>query len=290
MTFSFPSHIKSDFQGYSVLVRLFQETRELRSDKLILHFYGTQWFEANLCAGLGAILSSIQGAGNEIEFKGHANIQSILSKNGFLAQFGGWKKRDYYSTTIQYRQFDATKIKGFNEYLDRELLAKEDLPRMSELLKKKINKSIYEIFNNCYLHGNCDTAFSCGQYYPTKKRLDFTIADLGHSIRKNVRDFLGNSKLSGAMAIRWAIEEGNTTRSGNIPGGLGFSLIREFLLMNQGKLQIVSSDGYYEVRRGVESVKSFDHTFVGTLVNMEFNINDKYSYALSSEIDVKDIF
>lgn len=288
--FDFPTHIKSDFDGYSVLVTLFHETRNLKRDHLVLVFRDTIWFEANLCAGLGAILTAIKSRSNTVEFRGHSNIQSILSKNGFLAAFGGWKKRDYYSTTIQYKEFAVHDIKLFTQYLSVELLAKEDLPKMSTLLKTKINESIFEIFNNCYLHGSCRQAFSCGQYYPQKRRLDFTIADLGHSIRKNVRDYLKVAELSGADAIRWAVEYGNTTRVGNIPGGLGYSLIRDFIRLNLGKVQVVSADGYWEERNGLEQVRAFPHTFAGTLVNMEFNINDSRTYSLTSVLDPNSIF
>lgn len=290
MIFEFPTHIRSSFIGYSILVDLFHLTRRLHNDHLILIFKNTVWFEANLCAGLGAILTKVESQNNTIEFKGHTNIQSILSKNGFLAKFGGWKKKDYYETTIQYRQFAANDVKLFSKYLEEELLAKPDLPAMSGLLKKKINESIFEIFNNCYLHGNCHSAFSCGQYYPNKKRLDFTIADLGHSIRKNVREYRDTPYLPGVEAIQWAVELGNTTRVGDTPGGLGYGIIREFIGLNLGKVQVVSSDGYWEEKKGHQTSRSFSRTFVGTLVNMEFNINDSSTYSLSSELTPKSIF
>lgn len=59
-------------------------------------------------------------------------------------------------------------------------------------------------------------------------RLNFTIVDLGKTIKTGVNNFL-KKNLSGIEYIAWAVEEGNTTKRGTIPGGLGLSLIREFL-------------------------------------------------------------
>ena len=96
--------------------------------------------------------------------------------------------------------------------------------------------------------------------------------------------------LSGKECILWAVEEGNTTKQGTIPGGLGLSLIRTFLKHNGGLLQIVSSDGYWEQKKGITITKDLEHEFLGTIVNLEFNINDKSYYHLSSEIDTEHIF
>ena len=291
MIFRFPGRVKSNFQGYGVLVDLYDHTRTLKNESVEIDFSQTWWFEANLCAGLGAILADIRSRGNTIMARPpKPRVAEIFAKNGFSALFGAKKALDIYSTTIPFKEFLASGTREFVHYLDDELLSQPDLPKMSDLLKKKINKSIFEIFNNSYLHGGCRTAFSCGQYYPREKRLDFTIADMGHTIRKNVRKYLGESKLSGTAAIRWAVEEGNTTRQGDIPGGLGFSLIREFLKLNEGKIQVVSSDGYWEEKKGVENFSSFPSSFVGTIVNMEFNINDYHSYSLTSELNPSDIF
>jgi hypothetical protein len=103
--------------------------------------------------------------------------------------------------------------------------------------------------------------------------------------------------MSATEAIKWAIKEGNTTKTGNIPGGLGLSLIRKFILLNQGDFQIVSSDGFLSETKGhlltmdLESLNEESMNFMGTIVNLQFNIKDTKSYQLSSEqIDPDDIF
>ncbi|MBU0567558.1 ATP-binding protein [bacterium] len=290
MKHEFPQEISSNFEGYRGLIDFYNKTSALAFDRIILDFAKTTWLEANLIAVLGAILNKVQSGLNEVKIENlSSNIRNVLSRNHFLSHFGGLKIPDYYKTTIKYRKFKRAEEKLFKEYLDGELLSKEAMPDMSSLLRKKINESIFEIFNNAVIHGNCSHIFSCGQYYPQKKRLDFTIVDLGKTIKANVTGYV-NRNLSGKDSIKWAVAEGHTTKQGQIPGGLGLSLIREFLEKNNGKIQIISSDGYWEQEGQGKRDGSFPQTFSGTIVNLEFNIDDKSHYCLLSEIDKDNIF
>jgi len=107
--------------------------------------------------------------------------------------------------------------------------------------KGEIIRSIFEIYSNAVLHGDCLNVYSCGQFYPRKTppRIDFTIVDVGKTIKKNVNNFL-QKELSGIDAIEWALAENNTTKpkEKNIPGGLGLKIICEFARLNNGKVHI----------------------------------------------------
>lgn len=290
MRFEFPNNIRSDFEGYKILTDFYSKTNNLAFSEITLDFGKTQWLEANLIAILGAILNKIQSQLNNVKIVNlSGKTKDILLKNHFLSHFGGLKILDYYGTTIKYRKFKTGEEKLFKEYLDRELLSKKAMPEMSVLLRKKINESIFEIFNNAVIHGDCSHIFSCGQYYPNKKRLDFTIVDIGRTIKANVNSYV-ITNVSGKEAIKWAVTEGKTTKRGQIPGGLGLSLIREFLEKNNGKIQIVSADGYWEQKGGNDTGRDFSQVFPGAIVNLEFNIDDKSHYCLSSEIDKDNIF
>ncbi len=290
MRFKFPKSIKSDFEGYNALMDFYNKTKNLVVEEIILDFDDTKWLEANLIAILGAILNKAQSELNDVRIENLSkNIKDLFSRNLFLSHFGGLQIPDYYETTIKYRKFKITEEKLFKDYLDRELLSKKAMPDMSILLRKKISESIFEIFNNAVIHGHCDNIFSCGQYYPNKKRLDFTIVDIGKTIKINVNDYM-KKNFSGKSAIEWAVTEGNTTKQEAIPGGLGLSLIREFLKKNSGKIQIISADGYWEQKENSENSNVFSLSFPGTVVNLEFNIEDRNYYCFSSEINEKEIF
>jgi hypothetical protein len=214
--------------------------------------------------------------------------QEKIFKKTRYSYFGGESLPDRYQTTVEYRKYKASEIGSFENYLEKKLLAHHAIPKMSALLRKKIKESILEIFNNATMHGNCESVFSCGQYYPQQNRLDFTIVDIGNTILNNVQDYLRRN-VSGKEAIEWAVSEYNTTRIGNIPGGLGFTLIRDFLRKNGGKIQVASADGYWYENKDNSSSKDLHYFFKGTAVNLEFNVNDQCSYCLNIEIEDTDI-
>jgi hypothetical protein len=292
MQIPFPKEIQSSYEGYKQLLDFYGKIKDCFADDVVIDFQRTTWFDANLLSILGAILNKAKGNLNDIELVNinSDRIELLWQRNHFLSHFGGYKLPDFYQSTIKYRKFKIAEEKVFKDYLDSELLSKKAMPDMTLLLRKKINESIFEIFNNAVIHGNCKNIFSCGQYYHRYKKLDFTIVDLGITIKANVKNYL--KKKLNQNSICWAVQEGNTTKKGNIPGGLGLSLIRSFLSVNQGKIQIVSADEYLEQDvDGQIHVSTFSGEFPGTIVNLEFNLNDRHSYCLASEqINPEDIF
>ena len=131
--------------------------------------------------------------------------------------------------------------------------------------------------------------FSCGQLFPRKGLLNFTVADLGVGIRQNIQDYAGLD-LAAEDAIVWATEENNTTRRGPIPGGLGLKLLREFIELNGGCLQIVSVAGFWQTENGTVSTARLGHPFPGTVGYIGINTADMNSYSLASELDADEIF
>jgi len=213
----------------------------------------------------------------------------------FLSCFGEEKVTDLNRTTISYTEFTLDKGTGFKEYIRENLLRKEDFPKLSTLAEKKINESIFELFENARTHGDCEKIHTCGQYFPRKTppRIDMTIVDMGQTIKNNVNNYLqkiGKNELSGSQAIEWALVKGNTTKVVDNPGGLGLDVIFEFIKLNNGKIQIVSSDGYWEFRRGATQSRLFAGEFPGTIANIEFNLDDRSYYQLKSEISLNEIF
>jgi len=129
---------------------------------------------------------------------------------------------------------------------------------------------------------------ACGQLFPKKDRLEFSISDLGIGIRMSILQ-MGDIDFTAAKAIQWAIAGRNTTRRGATPGGSGLKILREFVKKNNGRIQIVSDKGYWELNRGEERLKTLEHPFPGTVVNLEFNTADPKSYRLASEAQAQDI-
>jgi len=281
----------SNYEGYQSLIKLNHSVMNSNDREVVLNFKNNTWFEANLFAILGAIRSSAEDQKKTVVLKNMGvDLQKVLIRNKFLSDSES-NLPDAKETIITFQKFTPYKDIEFMDYILNELLSKPDFPKHSKLLGKKINESIFEIFENARTHGHCKYIHTCGQYYPNDaiKRLDMTIVDMGRTIKSNVNEYLRSNK-SGSEAIQWALVEGHTTKTEDVPGGLGLNIIFEFIKLNKGKVQIISSDGYWEYNENNTISELFQDSFPGTIVNIEFNLDDRDYYKLIEEISLDDIF
>lgn len=275
--------VNSSMPGFSSLAELNAALDAYSFDTIDLSFARCTWFDANMSAPLGVVLARAVDNFNSVELKEfRPKVEEILSKNAFLAGFGFAKRSDIYGTTIPYRRFTTADDRYFAEYLNGHLRGK-DLPRMTPALSARFRNSILELFVNAAMHSESRLGiFACGQYFPRKHRLDFCVADAGIGMRRKIYKELG-LKMNSDRAIEWALQEGHTTRKGKVPGGLGLKLIREFIGLNKGRIQIVSDRGYWEFNANGETLARMDRGFPGTVINIEINTGDTCSYCLRGE-------
>jgi anti-anti-sigma regulatory factor len=283
---------RSDFDGYNKLLKLHSVCKESFLDNIRLDFSKVDWFDANLCAVLGALINQWQRNLNSVELRAlKTKIEDVFSKNWFLKSFGKTAIQDTYSTTVPYKRFKLEEAGAFIPYFG-EILNRADFVVLSDEAKKKLTQHFLEIFMNAK-HSDKYEVYCCGQYYPQKYKLDFTIVDIGKTIKENVNRYL-NSNKNGAEAIDWALEKGNTTKQieDGVPGGLGLDIISKFITMNKGCLQIISDDGFFEIADGKRKFRNFADglLFPGTIVNVEFNLSDTSHYIAESEIPKKIVF
>ena len=174
--------IRNDFQSYQQLINLYTSNNEKLFEIIDINLSG--WFSANSSSILGAILTKFQNELNTVHiFAGGS--ENILERNGFLSHFGHPKKIDYNNTTIPYQVLSTEDDRYFNNYVFKEFISRPDLPNMTEALKRRLAESIYEIFINAKMHSQTEKIFICGQFFPAKKKIVFTITDIGIGI-KNV--------------------------------------------------------------------------------------------------------
>ena len=275
--------IRSNELGFSRLAVLAAALDSHLLDIVDVDFSACTWFDANMSAPLGVVFAHALDNLNTLKPCGLRQVvEAILAKNHFLTGFGFPEKADTPGTTIPYHRFSATDDRYFAAYLNRHLRGK-DLPIMSEALSQRFKNSILEIFVNAAMHSDSKLGiFACGQYFPQQNRLDFCVADAGLGVRRKIYKELG-LKMNSDKAINWALQEGNTTRKGSVPGGLGLKLIREFIAMNKGRIQIVSDRGYWEFSPRGETLTRMDTSFPGTVINIEINTADTSSYRLRAE-------
>lgn len=290
MRFALPA-IHHDRDGFAILARFHAEAENCFLDDIEIDMKATTWFDADMCAAFGAILYYLGTRLNSIHLVNiNSDIERILSKNGFLSHYGRKKIPDNWGTTVAYQRFDAGDNRYFREYVENEFIHRSEIPKMSSGLLKKFRKNIYEIFDNAEVHSETQWGvFSCGQFFPKKNRLDFTVADLGVGMHRKVCDHI-QGDLSPEQAISWATAEQNTTKVDNIPGGLGLKLLREFIDLNGGCIQIASDAGYWQRKNRKTNTSALPQRFPGTVVSVEINTADDSSYRLSSEVASNEIF
>jgi hypothetical protein len=96
--------------------------------------------------------------------------------------------------------------------------------------------------------------------------------------------------MSDPRAIEWAMQDYNTTRQGDIPGGLGSKLLRDFIRLNKGKLVIASNGGFWCQSGTDVKMNRLSYAFPGTAVLLEVNTADKGQYDLASPPHPRDIW
>jgi hypothetical protein len=156
------------------------------------------------------------------------------------------------------------------------------IPKLSLKLRKEIVENLWEIVNNGLVHGESSKGVSsAGQFYPTMGYFEMAFYDAGLGIPNVVRGFGAvPAHISDADCIRWAIQMGNTTKP---PGGLGLHLLREFLKVNRGSIQIVSGNGYFgQFGSDTASYQTLRNPIAGTLVNIRVVFDNKL-YQLEGE-------
>ena len=283
--------VRNDLTGFEELLHFHKKTEDCFADDVTVDMSNTSWFDADMCAPFGAILYKMGESLNSIEFTGlQEKVQEILLKNGFLSYYGHSKAPDKWATTIPYHRFAAKDDRYFASYIEEKLMHRAEIPRMSEGLQKKFRENIFEIFNNAVTHSQTKLGiFTCGQFYPKRHEINFAVADLGIGIWQNVKEHTG-MEMAPEDAIDWATEGQNTTRKGQIPGGLGLKLLREFIDLNGGSIQIVSQTGYWKREKKITKKLRLNREFPGTVVNVKINTADANSYCLKSELSEDDIF
>ncbi|MCD8417978.1 hypothetical protein J2Q11_09920 [Tenacibaculum finnmarkense genomovar finnmarkense] len=288
VSFSLPQKITSNIKGFEELFEFRQKILSSKRNNIKVSFENIDFFEPILCSVLGAIFEDIENKSKKLEYVNLyklAKLDSIFIRNSFIPRFFKKEYKDSFTEKdkeIPYKKFSIDESEKYNDFIKKEVLEKPNFPLHSEKLGDKIKENIFEIFENARTHGKCNYIHTCGHF--KNNRLSIAIVDSGISIINNVKNHLKDKQIKSCDCIQWAMEKGNTTKNGNIPGGLGLDIIFQFINLNKGRAQILSSDGYWELKSGKEPIKEIlKYGFDGTIAILEFNLNDNNSYQLTSE-------
>ncbi|KFL33151.1 MULTISPECIES: hypothetical protein [unclassified Sulfurospirillum] len=254
---------------------------------------------------------SIIGMGLEIVKNRDIQIQLILPRRqtvlismrkiGFLSAFMKEQDaKDTFKTMIRYTNIPLAnydlQLQEFHQYFIQQFTGK--VANLSPKLLNKILQKILELFSNVFRHSESALGLFCsGQFYPSNEKFNFTIVDNGVTIKTNVnrylfKQFIKNrstteklfgkkfQSLRGDEAIQWALQDTHSTTG---KGGLGLSLLMDFIKISEGSIEIISNDGYYSIKDGIEVSKTLESSFEGTLISIELNTQSNQYYFLQEE-------
>jgi len=159
------------------------------------------------------------------------------------------------------------------------------LPALSKKLSKRIVENLWEIVHNGILHGKSSNGVSAaGQFYPQMGYFEVAFCDNGLGIVNTVRNHgVVTSSEPDSECIKWAIQKGNSTMPAGTSAGLGLHLLREFLRVNCGSIQIVSGEGYFgQFGEESPSYLTLRNSIAGTLVNLRV-VFDNNLYQMKGE-------
>lgn len=268
--------------GFSTLARLHHQLLRAPAAPLLLDCQELNWLDAHLCAPLAAILASAASRLQPVaQFTNLvSDVQLSLARSGLLTPYGYNIVQDRYHTALPLRQFRNGDVRFYEQA--KVWLSHEKLPKMTPKARALLEQSVNELFANVDEHARSPLgAFTCGQYFPKQNRLKFALSDVGIGIPERVRSLDRNVGFDDERALRWVLA-GNSTRQ-HLPGGSGLQVVKGFIHMNGGCLQVVSGRVFYEYDRRGESTSLLSVGSLGTTVGLEVDTADDAVYCVDGE-------
>jgi hypothetical protein len=232
--FIVPERLNGNKIGFEALANFATHTNHLQYSEVTIDFKCCTFIQGNLCAIIGSIIKDLQSRNNSVRIVNvRDEIRGLLKRNGFLYHYQYDDKTfDDRNTCIPYSIFSLEDEERATIFFLSQIFDKPKMPQMSPKAKKRVISNIFEICVNAVTHSGCTVVHCCGQVYRGQlSRAIISFVDMGITIKQNVNNHLGADK-SGTDCILWAMEEGNTTREGNTPGGLGLNEVYQLIDMN----------------------------------------------------------
>ena len=269
-------------QDFDRLFRIWNEANDYFED-VRFDFTSCRFLRPNAVAFLGGLARLIESRLGSATFDWstlhNSWVRTTIRQNGFASTFGD-PSAPWDGTSIPYREDSALDMNGIMDYLTYDWLGKGwGKTHLSERVRDAIAGKMWEIYNNAFEHSNSEIGvFSCGQHFQKKNELCLSAIDFGLGIPAKIRNFAVTDpraqSLPSDICLRWAFTRGKSTAIGGVARGLGLDLLKEFVRINQGKLEIYSNDGYAIVDKDGERYANCNHTFEGTFVHITLRCDE----------------
>lgn len=281
--------INDDAHDYAALFDLARDVAATRWQAR-LDFTTCAFLRQNAVAFLGGLARMAHHRGGRLEFAWdtlQAPVATNLAQNGFMFAFRG-NRRGWDGNSIPFHADDAAKAHDFASYLRRKWIGPKWV-NVSDALADRIVGTVAEIYLNAFDHAASPVGITCcGQFYPKRKELKLTLVDFGVGIPANVRTFM-QGPISASLwtpesCMEWAFQRGTSTKTGASGGpcGLGLDLLRSFVRVNGGNLEMFSHEGHALITPASDQFSTCASFFPGTLVTISLICDETY-YCLQSE-------
>jgi hypothetical protein len=254
-------------------------------------FSGCDFLRPNAVAFLGGLARLIESRLGTVVFDWDTlqnnAVLTNLRQNGFAGAFGypssGWD-----GNSIPYREDHSLDMNEIMDYLTYSWIGKGWV-HVSDKLRDAISERMWEIYDNAFEHSETQIGvFSCGQHFPSQEELVLSVVDFGLGIPAKVRTFAGidprSKDLPADACLRWAFTRGKSTSQEGIARGLGLDLLKEFVRVNQGKLEVYSNEGYALIDKDGERFTNRNTSFEGTVFHITLRC-DENLYRFADEIN-----
>lgn len=268
---------KGEAAGFEQIGDLYRQAVASSSKVIFVDCMSISWIDAHLSAGYAAVQHLLKVSGVTLSFINLSpRVAEIFEHHGLLGPSPYKIKRTVIPLT-RFNPGDSVKFAGYTQ----ENLNRLPIPEMSCEVSEKFFEGIDELFSNSELHSKTQHGmFACGQFFPKKNKLDFCLVDVGLGFQCVING-IRKLNLAPDEAIDWAMMGNNTTRSGDIPGGLGLKILKDFVRLNKGQLTIVSHNGLWQLSADEVKKGLLKAPFPGTTVTLEINTSDTNKYYMT---------
>ncbi|MDH4100206.1 MAG: ATP-binding protein [Nitrospirota bacterium] len=245
----------------------------------------------NAVAFLGGLARLIESRMGSVVFDWgtlrNEKVMTNLCQNGFARTFG-YPSSSWDGHSIPYREDLTLDMNSIMDYLTYNWIGKGWV-HVSDRLRDAIAGRMWEIYNNAFEHSGTEIGvFTCGQHFRYYNDLILSVVDFGQGIPAKIRTFAGRDPraqdLPADACLRWAFTRGKSTCTEGVARGLGLDLLKEFVQINQGKLEVYSNDGYAIIDKDGERYENREISFEGTVVHITLRC-DENLYRFSDEAD-----
>ena len=267
--------LETNHIGIGELMQFYSYAKNFSYTSVTLNISPTNHIDANLSAVILAISHKLK-----IERKVNLYIElgdgkGVFFRNGLISHLQGNGNNNQYpedrESTIPLTTFYADEDETYCNYLSNDFFSHRGLDNVPRKIKDALRTHYLEIFTNVGLHANTThPVFTCGQYFPEKRQLKFTLIDLGDGFLKKIHESTNGQVRDDKTAILWATEGINSTKDKILfgPGGTGLKEIKKYCNENNGSLHICSGTGYVNMMSNRTFEYNLRTPFPGSIINI----------------------